>query len=146
MYLRGVKHEKSGEVVEAIRFYKRAMQLVPDIEERIYTIQKNKGKWIRYFPKSKWPADNIFVCDVSESSKSAAIPSDQTSRKNSTPDVPVVSDNNNADVFDDELPAELFEKFNRITSQDGRVCTPLDEPKVILHVNNNYLIFYWLNL
>lgn len=44
MYLRGVKYEKSGDVVEAIRFYKRAMQLVPDIEERIYTYQESKGK------------------------------------------------------------------------------------------------------
>lgn len=43
MYLRGVKHEESGEVVEAIKFYKRAMQLVPDIEQRIYTYPKNKG-------------------------------------------------------------------------------------------------------
>lgn len=104
MYLRGVKYEKSGDVVEAIRFYKRAMQLVPDIEERIYTYQESK-----------------------ESNKS--IPSDQRSRRNSILDVPFANDNNNADVVDDELPVELLEKFKRLTLQDGRVCAPLEEPK-----------------
>ena len=34
--------------MEAIRYYKRAMQLVPDIEQKMYTYSKAKGKLI-YF-------------------------------------------------------------------------------------------------
>ena len=37
MYLNGVKHEESGELLEAIKCYKRAIHLSPDIEQRIYT-------------------------------------------------------------------------------------------------------------
>ena len=48
MYLCGVRHEESGEVVEAIRYYKRAMQLVPDIEQRMYTYPQNKDKGSHY--------------------------------------------------------------------------------------------------
>lgn len=43
MFLRGVKYEESGELVEAIKFYKRAIQLVPDIEQKIYDFQQRKG-------------------------------------------------------------------------------------------------------
>jgi hypothetical protein len=42
MYLQGVSFEQSGQVVEAIRYYKRAMQLVPDIEKKVYS-PKPKG-------------------------------------------------------------------------------------------------------
>ncbi len=44
MYLEGVKCEQSGRVVDAIRHYKRAMQLVPDIEQKMYGTTKTKGK------------------------------------------------------------------------------------------------------
>jgi uncharacterized protein YkuJ len=42
MYMQGVSFEQSGQVVEAIRYYKRAMQLVPDIEKKVYS-PKPKG-------------------------------------------------------------------------------------------------------
>lgn len=82
------------------------------------------------------------MLDIPESNKS--IPSDQRSRRNSILDVPFANDNNNADVVDDELPVELLEKFKRLTLQDGRVCAPLEEPKVvlILHANNILRIFF----
>ena len=39
-----VKYEQSGEVVEAIRWYKKALHLDPDIEQQIYT-ETRKGKF-----------------------------------------------------------------------------------------------------
>ena len=36
MYLTGVEHEESGELLEAIKYYKRAIHLSPDVEQRIY--------------------------------------------------------------------------------------------------------------
>ncbi|XP_046656494.1 F-box only protein 9-like isoform X2 [Daphnia pulicaria] len=100
LYLRGVKHEKSGEVVEAIKFYKRAMQLVPDIEERIYTYPKNK-----------------------EGSETTSEPKSHKDLKEE------VRNNNSDDEDDDELPVDLLVKLERLLLQDGLVCTPHDEPK-----------------
>ncbi|KAK0173397.1 hypothetical protein PV328_006603 [Microctonus aethiopoides] len=42
LFLKGVEFEKSGELYDAIRFYKRAVQLVPDIELRLYESSKSK--------------------------------------------------------------------------------------------------------
>lgn len=36
LFLQGVELERKGKVYEAIRLYKRSIQLVPDIEKRIY--------------------------------------------------------------------------------------------------------------
>lgn len=36
LYMVAVKHEQSGEVVQAIKWYKKALQLDPDIEQQIY--------------------------------------------------------------------------------------------------------------
>ena len=44
MYLEGVKYEQNGEMLEAIKCYKRAMQLVPDIEQRMYTTSIRTGE------------------------------------------------------------------------------------------------------
>lgn len=39
-----VKYEQSGEVVEAVKWYKKALQLNPDIEQQIYA-ETRKGWW-----------------------------------------------------------------------------------------------------
>nr|CAH0098555.1 unnamed protein product [Daphnia galeata] len=104
LYLCGVKHEKSGEVVEAIKFYKRAMQLIPDIEERIYTYPKNK-----------------------ESSESN-IPSESKGHHDIKKEEGPSSHNNNVDDNDNES-IDLLIKLQRLIVQDGRVCTPQDESK-----------------
>lgn len=44
MFLKGVEHEQSGKLYEAIQFYKRAVQLVPDIEFRLYESTKIKSR------------------------------------------------------------------------------------------------------
>ncbi|KAJ3640634.1 hypothetical protein Zmor_027186 [Zophobas morio] len=41
-FLNGVEMEKNGKLYEAIQFYRRAVQLVPDIESRIDNVPRNK--------------------------------------------------------------------------------------------------------
>lgn len=40
LFLKGVEHEQSGKLYEAIQFYRRAVQLVPDIEFKLYESSK----------------------------------------------------------------------------------------------------------
>lgn len=47
-FLEGVEHEKSGRLIEAIRYYKKAVQLVPDIEFKLCDYlgkQKEVDEW-----------------------------------------------------------------------------------------------------
>lgn len=44
LFLKGVQHEQEGKLYEAIQYYRRAVQLVPDIEFRIYESNKLKLK------------------------------------------------------------------------------------------------------
>lgn len=41
LFLQGAELERKGKVYEAIRLYRRSIQLVPDIEKRIYERNKN---------------------------------------------------------------------------------------------------------
>lgn len=42
MFLKGIEHEESGKLYEAIQFYRRAVQLVPDIEFKLYESTKQR--------------------------------------------------------------------------------------------------------
>jgi F-box protein 9 len=42
LFLQGIENEQSGRLYEAIQFYRRAVQLVPDIEFRLYESTKPK--------------------------------------------------------------------------------------------------------
>ncbi|XP_070171801.1 F-box only protein 9 isoform X3 [Polyergus mexicanus] len=44
LFLKGIEHEQSRKFYEAIQFYKRAVQLVPDIEVRLYESTKAKTR------------------------------------------------------------------------------------------------------
>jgi F-box protein 9 len=44
LFLKGVENEQSGKLYEAIQFYRRAVQLVPDIEFRLYDASKLKPR------------------------------------------------------------------------------------------------------
>lgn len=44
LFLKGSEMERSGKLYEAIQFYRRAMQLVPDIEFRLDSVNKNNIK------------------------------------------------------------------------------------------------------
>jgi F-box protein 9 len=44
LFLKGVENEQSGKLYEAIHFYRRAVQLVPDIEFRLYDASKLKPR------------------------------------------------------------------------------------------------------
>lgn len=40
LFLKGVENEQNGKLYEAIQYYRRAVQLVPDIEFRLYEATK----------------------------------------------------------------------------------------------------------
>lgn len=42
LFLKGVQHEQDGKLYEAVKFYRQAVQLVPDIETRLYEASKAK--------------------------------------------------------------------------------------------------------
>jgi hypothetical protein len=44
LFLKGVENEQNGKLYEAIQFYRRAVQLVPDIEFRLYDASKLKPR------------------------------------------------------------------------------------------------------
>lgn len=43
-FLEGIDHEKNGRLTEAIRYYKKAVQLVPDIEFKLCDSLGNKQR------------------------------------------------------------------------------------------------------
>ena len=51
LFLKGVENEQNGKLYEAIQFYRRAVQLVPDIEFRLYDANKVK-------PRERQETDN----------------------------------------------------------------------------------------
>lgn len=44
LFLKGVQHEQDGKLYEAVKFYRQAVQLVPDIETRLYEASKAKSQ------------------------------------------------------------------------------------------------------
>ncbi|XP_034250568.1 F-box only protein 9 isoform X2 [Thrips palmi] len=44
MFLKGVQHEQDGKLYEAVKFYRQAVQLVPDIEFRLYEASKARAQ------------------------------------------------------------------------------------------------------
>jgi len=101
LYLKGVKHEQSGDMVEAIRHYKQAIKLVPNIEELMYAA--------RVAPVSSSNVDKV-------AAKLGSVALREDSNDNET--------NENCDITD------LFSKLVRIFEEDGQICTPFEEPKM----------------
>jgi F-box protein 9 len=44
LFLKGAENEQNGKLYEAIQFYRRAVQLVPDVEFRLYDASKLKPR------------------------------------------------------------------------------------------------------
>ncbi|XP_014236580.1 F-box only protein 9 [Trichogramma pretiosum] len=61
LFLLGVEHERTGKLYEAIQFYRRAVQLVPDIEFRIYESTKPKPR--EEIEPEKQVSSEIIKCD-----------------------------------------------------------------------------------
>lgn len=43
-FMKGIEMEKAGKMYEAIQFYRRAVQIVPDIEFKVDIVPKQKSK------------------------------------------------------------------------------------------------------
>lgn len=47
-FIKGIEMEKAGQMYEAIQFYRRAVQIVPDIEFKVDVNPKQKDTFIDY--------------------------------------------------------------------------------------------------
>lgn len=101
LFLKGIEHEQSRKFYEAIQFYKRAVQLVPDIEVRLYESTKTKVR-------DKFDAD------------------DSLDTLNND-----LSTNDSESYFEpDEEETDLFSKLSRIVNRNQCVCFPKFEQNV----------------
>lgn len=98
LFLKGIEHEQTGKLYEAIQFYKRAVQLVPDIEFRLYESTKVKNQ--------------RFEADERLNSL------DDKNREDDRSD-----EQENSDDEDDDN-SDLFFKLSKIVSRNQRVCSP----------------------
>jgi|ERR1712137_59049 len=100
LYLQGVKCEQNGDMLEAIRHYKQAIKLVPNIEELVYAA--------RVAPV---PTNNVDIVTLKMSATT------------------LNGDINESQVKNNCDSTDLFSKLVRIVEEDGQICTPLEEPK-----------------
>ena len=102
LFLKGIEHEQTGKLYEAIQFYKRAVQLVPDIEFRLYESTKAKPQ--------RFDAD------------------ERLDKINS--DSHAVYKEEYEDTEEDDDESDLFSKLSKIVNRNRCVCFPSFEQSV----------------
>ncbi|KAL0274615.1 UNVERIFIED_CONTAM: hypothetical protein PYX00_002708 [Menopon gallinae] len=100
-FLQGVENEKTGKLYDAILCYKKAVQLVPDIEFKLFDPQRQKAK------------DRIQLEGTSEIINERSDYSDRNAVE--------VED---VDDDDDDDDADLIMKFQRLFSRSKCICEP----------------------
>ncbi|XP_033221607.1 F-box only protein 9 [Belonocnema kinseyi] len=96
LFLKGIEHEQTGKLYEAIQFYKRAVQLVPDIEFRLYESTKVKPQ--RFDPNERNDQINNDNCAVNKEEYE--------------------------ETEDEDDDSDLFSRLSRILSRNQCVCFP----------------------
>lgn len=100
LFLQGIEHEQSGKLYEAIQFYRRAVQLVPDVEFRLYESTK---------PKIREKID-----------------ADEKALEKTTGDNNRTEDDLNVDEND----CDILGKLTKAIQKNGYVCFPVHEQSV----------------
>ncbi|KAJ9581092.1 hypothetical protein L9F63_023731, partial [Diploptera punctata] len=103
LFLKGVENEQNGKLYEAIQFYRRAVQLVPDIEFRLYDASKLK-------PREKQEVE------AEEDDLEAIVD-------------PEVDSELEEEEDDDDDDTDLLSRLQRIFSRSMCVCLPQHEQK-----------------
>jgi len=106
LFLKGIEYEQTRKFYEAIQFYKRAVQLVPDIEVRLYESTKTKTK-------DRFEDDNLDILDNDFST----------------------TDDNEQHNEPDEEETDLFLKLSRIVNHNQCVCFPKFEQDVSILIS-----------
>lgn len=104
LFMSGVEHEQVGKMYEAIQFYRRAVQLVPDIEFRLYETNKNK--------MAKQPAE---------------IQKDEDDLVHEYGEMMLESEEPDEDIS--MSAKDLLIKMQRILSRNGSVCSSKNEQR-----------------
>ena len=114
LFLQGIENEQSGKLYEAIQFYRKAVQLVPDIEFRLYESTKPK-------PREKIDSDE-------------KISSEKIHREE------VAAESDDLDI--DENDCDILGRLSRIIEKNGCVCFPCHEQSVsVLNICSLSFIF-----
>nr|CAD7573266.1 unnamed protein product [Timema californicum] len=108
LFLKGVENEQNGTLYEAIQFYRRAVQLVPDIEFRLYDASKPK------------PRDRQ---DTESTEDGLETPAEQ--------DVKAYSD----DDDNDDEGEDLLSRLQRFFSRSCSLCVPQYE-QTMTHISS----------
>ncbi|KAF2885110.1 hypothetical protein ILUMI_21044 [Ignelater luminosus] len=108
LFLNGVELERNGQLYEAIQYYRRAVQLVPDIEFRLDNKIKNKTK---EYQGSEENVDGV----------------DNTSENNE--DDNDISDSDSFEDEDEIKEGGLLLHIQRKLNKNHRICTPKNEQK-----------------
>lgn len=111
LFLKGIEYEQSRKFYEAIQFYKRAVQLVPDIEVRLYESTKTKAK-DRFEDDSLDALDNDFTT------------TDDSEQRNEP----------------GEEETDLSLKLSKIVNRNHCVCFPKFEQDVSISVTYTYVM------
>jgi len=106
LYLQGVEAERNGRVYDAIYFYRRAVQLVPDIEFRatefLPAFKKGEDEEERYSSDEESAEENGLDADEEEEGRT-----------------------DNEGLLDEDLVSRFFRSYNKT----GKVCQPVFDQK-----------------
>lgn len=100
LFLQGIENEQCGKLYEAIQFYRRAVQLVPDVEFRLYESTKPKLR-------EKIDADKVLEKPTGDNGRTES-----------------------DDLNVDENECDILGKLSKIIQKNGYVCFPLHEQSV----------------
>lgn len=127
LFLQGAELERRGKVFEAIRLYRRSIQLVPDIEKKIY--ERNKTNL-------QGRADEMVASDV-----------------NKNENLFETSNDDDGNDIEDLTDVNLLLRFQLFLEKSGQICKRMGSDKVLLTTGAHFcdlpteiilLIFRWV--
>lgn len=131
LYLKGAELERNNNYYDAIRYYRKAFQLVPDIETKVL---KNSG----FKDGNKFNEDNkgsitLVNCHRTNGSNKYGNHS-FTISENQYIQHETDENSDEEDVYDGSEPLEA--RFNRLVGKFSRICVP-DKPQKVFDFTNN---------
>lgn len=123
-----VKHEQSGELVQAIKLYKKALQLDPDVEQQIYA-ETRKGCHLFKLGPCRYS-----ILTISTSALKYLELAVEVAKNLAT--IKITDDTHHKEQAEIDEKGDLFARFLANLHQDGRTCFPLEDPKVALNLTS----------
>lgn len=125
MYLKGAELERNNNYYDAIRYYRKALQLVPDIENKVVKSSsfKDGNKYIENDQGS-----SVKVISLKTNLENTYSNNYFTISENQYTDHETDENSDEEDVYDGSEPLE--DRFNRLVGKFSKICTPNKPQKV----------------